>query len=37
MTALAKQDSREVARPLKVLAPLIKKDFDEAEKGRKAV
>jgi hypothetical protein len=32
MTSLAKQDSRDIARPLKTLVPLIKKDFEEATK-----
>ena len=30
MTALAKQDTREVARPLKVLEKLIKEDIESA-------
>jgi len=33
MTALAKQDSREVARPLKVLEKLIKEDIEAGEKA----
>jgi hypothetical protein len=33
MTALAKQDSREIARPLKILAKLIREDIEAGEKA----
>jgi hypothetical protein len=35
MTALAKQESREVARPLKILEKLIKEDFEAADQAGK--